>query len=52
MYALFCNVSRLHMFRTIISNSGHKRGNDVKGTGEWCDSTIVWVNVFYLFRTM
>ena len=43
------NFSRLDMFCTIIS-SGHKQGKGVKDTGEWCNSTIVWVKMFYLLR--
>ena len=27
----------------------HKRGRKARCTGEWCDSTIVWVKMFHLF---
>ena len=35
-----------------ISYSGHKRGKGVKDTGEWCNSTIVWVKKIYLLRVV
>ena len=48
-FLLRCDVSRIHLFCTIIPYSGHKRGKEVKYMGEWCNSTVVWVKIFYLF---
>ena len=49
---LLCNFSIFHLFCTIISYRGHKRGEEVKYTGKQCSCFVVWLRICYLFRIM